>query len=142
MAVDKSKYINQFAEEGLENISVVQKLLFEIKEGSLVQDNLVTLMRALHTLKGSARMLEFKNIETVSHALETVFSSLKEERISLNDKAVKLILAGLDEVKAGVNKVNSGGQDDIRAALFQKELSALSANEEYVMPDTEEEQNS
>jgi len=135
MAVDKSKYINQFAEEGLENISTVQKLLFEIKEGSSVQDDLVTLMRALHTLKGSARMLEFKNIETVSHALETVFTSLKEERISLNDKAVKLILAGLDEVKVGINEVKSGGKDDIRSPLFQKELSSLAANEEYAIPE-------
>jgi len=142
MAVDKSKYINQFAEEGLENISTVEKLLFDIKEGSSVQDDLVTLMRALHTLKGSARMLEYKNIETVSHALETAFASLKEERIGLNDKAVKLILAGLDEVKAGIEKVKSGENDDIRAPLFQKELSALAANEEYDIPaaeaDTEE----
>jgi chemotaxis protein histidine kinase CheA len=138
MALDKSKYINQFVEEGLENLSNVEKLLFEIKDGSLVQDNLVTLMRSLHTLKGSARMLEFKNIEAVSHALETVFSSLKEERISLNDKAVKLVLAGLDEVKEGVNKVKSGERDDIRADVFKKELSALSALEEYEIPGTEE----
>jgi len=137
MAVDKSKYINQFAEEGLENISTVQKLLFEIKEGSSVQDDLVTLMRALHTLKGSARMLEFKNIEAVSHALETAFASLKEERIGLNDKAMKLILAGLDEVKAGIEKVKSGGKDEIRAPLFQKELSSLAANEEYAIPNAE-----
>jgi chemotaxis protein histidine kinase CheA len=142
MAVDKSRYINQFAEEGLENISTVQKLLFEIKDGSSVQDDLVTLMRALHTLKGSARMLEFKNIETVSHSLETAFASLKEERIGLNDKAVKLLLAGLDQLRAGIEQVKSGGKDDIKAAVFQKELSSLAANEEYVIPaaeaDTEE----
>ena len=140
MAVDKSKYINQFAEEGLENVSTVEKLLFEVKEGSSVQDDLVTLMRALHTLKGSARMLEFKNIETVSHALETAFASLKEERIGLNDKAVKMLLAGLDELKTGINKVKSGEKDDIRAALLQKELSSLAANEEYVIPDADTEE--
>jgi len=142
MALERSRYINQFAEEGLENISTVQKLLFEIKEGSSIQDDLVTLMRALHTLKGSARMLEFKNIETVSHALETAFASLKEERIGLNDKAVKLILAGLDEVKAGIDKVKSGEKDDIRATLFQKELSSLAANEEYVIPEADTEEDS
>jgi chemotaxis protein histidine kinase CheA len=135
MAVDKSKYINQFTEEGLENLTAVEKLLFEIKEGSCVQENLVTLMRALHTLKGSARMLEFKNIETVVHTMETAFTSLKEERISLSDKAVKLILAGLDELKAGINIVKSGGEDGIQAALFQKELSSLSANEEFDIPE-------
>ena len=57
MGIDKSKYIAQFVEEGLENIRTVETLLFEVKEGASVQDDLITLMRALHTLKGSARML-------------------------------------------------------------------------------------
>ena len=137
MAIDKSKYIDKFIEEGLENIRTVETLLFEIKDGASVQDDIVTLMRSLHTLKGSARMLEFKDIETLSHALETVFSALKEERISLNDNAVRLLLAGLDELKTGIDKVKSGGKDDIRAALFQKELLALSANEDYAVPKAE-----
>ena len=134
MAIDKSKYIGKFVEEGFENISAVETLLFEIKDGGSVQDDLVTLMRALHTLKGSARMLEFKNIESLAHNLETVFSSLKEERITLNDKAVRLLLAGLDELKNGVNKIKNGEADDIQTAVFQKELTALSANEDYSVP--------
>ncbi|MDR0600586.1 MAG: response regulator [Treponema sp.] len=131
MAIDKSKYIGKFAEEGLENISVVETLLFEIREGGSVQDDLVTLMRALHTLKGSARMLEFKRIEILAHAMESVFSALKEERISLNDRAVRLLLSGLDELRGGVNRVKAGGEDAIEAEAFQKELAALAANEDF-----------
>jgi len=134
MAIDKSKYIGKFAEEGFENISIVETLLFEIREGNSTQDDIVTLMRALHTLKGSARMLEFKNIEALSHALETVFSALKEERISINDKAVRLLLGGLEELKTGISRIKSGDTDDIRTAVFQKELAALSANEDYSVP--------
>jgi chemotaxis protein histidine kinase CheA len=137
MAIDKSKFIGKFVDEGTENISTVETLLFEIKDGISVQDDLVTLMRALHTLKGSARMLEFKNIEFLTHALETVFSSLKEERISLNDKAVKLILASLDELKTGINKIKSGEGDEIRTTVFQEELAALAAVEDYEIPGTE-----
>jgi chemotaxis protein histidine kinase CheA len=136
MAIDKSKYINKFVEEGIENISMVEALLFEIREGSSAQDDLVALMRALHTLKGSSRMLEFKNIETLSHAMETVFSSLKEERISLNDKATRLLLAGLDELRTGINAVKANGSDAIRAEEFQKEFLALSANEDFSIPVT------
>lgn len=131
MAIDKSKYISKFVDEGLENISVVETLLFEIREGGTVQDDLVTLMRALHTLKGSARMLEFKRIEALSHALESVFAALKEERISLNDQAVRLLLSGLDELKGGINKIKAGGEDAIELAAFQKELAALAANEDF-----------
>jgi len=78
--------------------------IFEIKEGNSTQDDIVTLMRALHTLKGSARMLEFKNIESLSHNLETVFSALKEERITLNNKALRLLLAGWTSLKPALIK--------------------------------------
>jgi len=134
MAIDKSKYIGKFVDEGFENISVVETLLFEIKDGSSIQDDLVTLMRALHTLKGSARMLEFKNIETLAHAMESVFAALKEERISLSNQAINLILKGLDELKTGLNKVKSGQKDAIETALFHKELAALAANEDFTIP--------
>jgi len=134
MAIDKSKYTDKFAEEGLENISTIETLLFEVKEGVSVHDDLITLMRALHTLKGSARMLEFKEIEIISHGLESAFSALKEERVSLNDKAVRLILAALDELKTGINKIKSREPCSIRADVFQNELSAFSANEDYNVP--------
>ena len=142
LKIDKSKYIPKFIDEALENISIVETLLFEIKNassaGSSVADDLVTLMRALHTVKGAARMLEFNQIEAVSHALETVFLSLKEERITLNDKAVKLILAAIDELKRGIDKVKSGGKDDMQTEVFQKELSALGANEDFDIPSADE----
>ncbi|MDR2553268.1 MAG: response regulator [Treponema sp.] len=135
MAIDKSKYIGKFVDEGFENLSVVETLLFEIKEGASVQDDLVTLMRALHTLKGSARMLEFKQTETLSHALESVFSSLREERISLNDRAMRLILSSLDELKGGLGQIRAGGEEALEAAVFQKELAALAANEDFSLPE-------
>ncbi|MCL2044373.1 MAG: hybrid sensor histidine kinase/response regulator [Treponema sp.] len=132
--INRAKYIAQFAEEGHENIQKVESLLFDIKEGVSVQDDIITLMRALHTLKGSARMLDLKDIESLSHLMETVFTSLKEERITLNDKAVRLILTALDELTAGINSVKAGEQSGIRTAVFEKELSALSANEEFNLP--------
>jgi len=135
MALDKNKYIAKFADEGLDNIAIAETLLFELKEGVFGSDDIATLMRALHTLKGSSRMLEFKNIEKVSHALETVFLAFKEERISLNEKAVRLLFAGLDELRKGINNIKSENSDEnIRADVFQKELVYLSSNEDFELP--------
>jgi chemotaxis protein histidine kinase CheA len=114
----------------------VEALLFEVKGGGSIEDDLVTLLRALHTLKGSARMLEFKQIETLSHAMESVFVALKEQRISLTDAAVRLALASLDELKTGLETVRNTKTDGIETAPFEKELAALAANEEFTIPKT------
>ncbi|MCL1993460.1 MAG: response regulator [Spirochaetes bacterium] len=142
MAIDRSKYISKFAEEAAENIQTVESLLFEIRDGdgaaggagSGVSSDFTKLMRALHTMKGSARMLEFTHIEGIAHSLESVFASLEEERVHFNDNAVRLVLCAIDEIKEGINKVKHGESDDIRSGLFQKELSALCANEEFNLP--------
>ena len=135
MALNKNNYIDKFAEEGLDNIAIAETLVFELKEGVSGRDDIATLMRALHTIKGSSRMFDFKNIEIISHALETVFLAFKEERISFNEKGIRLLLAGLDEIRTGINKVKSDGSDDeIRADVFQNELVSLSANEDFEIP--------
>jgi chemotaxis protein histidine kinase CheA len=134
MAIDREKYIGKFVDEGIENIAAVESLLFEVRDGASIEDDLSTLLRALHTLKGSARMLEFHRIETLAHALESVFVAVKEQRIGLSDSAMRLTLAALDTLKAGLGTVQSTKDDDIDIQGFEKELDALAANEEFLVP--------
>jgi two-component system chemotaxis sensor kinase CheA/two-component system sensor histidine kinase and response regulator WspE len=139
MAIDRNKYIDKFIDEGLENIQTVETLLLEIKEGVSVDEDLITLLRALHTLKGTARMLEFRRIESLSHALESVFIAFREQRIGLTGKGVKLAMASLDMLKAGLGKIQETRDDDIDAAMYEKELASLAANEDFTVIDAEKE---
>jgi chemotaxis protein histidine kinase CheA/ActR/RegA family two-component response regulator len=136
MAIDREKYIGKYIDEGLENIALIESLIFDIKDGVSIEDSLSTLLRALHTLKGSSRMLEFKRIESLSHALESVFAALKEQRIGLTENAVKLILASLDLLKTGLGVVRHEKDDRIAVQEYEKKLNALAANEEFTLPET------
>ncbi|MDR3145072.1 MAG: response regulator [Treponema sp.] len=134
MAISRDKYIAKFIEEARDNIGTVEALIFEIRDGVSVEDDLATLLRALHTLKGSSRMLEFKRVETLSHSLESVFIALKEQRINLSDAGVKLVMAALDTLRAGTEKIRDTRDDGIAIAFFEKELAAMAANEEFTLP--------
>ncbi|MDR3334692.1 MAG: response regulator [Treponema sp.] len=137
MAINKEKYISKFIDEGLENIAEVESLLFEVKDGGSLEDDLVTLLRALHTLKGSARMLEFTRIEALAHALESVFIAVKEQRITFSDNALRLSLAALDVLKAGLGVVQKSKHDTIATTAFEQELAALASNEDFIIPTIE-----
>ncbi|MCL2185881.1 MAG: response regulator [Treponema sp.] len=134
MAIDKSKYIKKYIDEGLENITISENLLFDIKEGVSVEDDLSTLLRSLHTLKGSSKMLEFNRIEELTHSIESVFVAFREHRIGLSDNAVKLILASLDLLKEGLNTISQTKEDNINITEYVKNLYLLGANEEYILP--------
>jgi chemotaxis protein histidine kinase CheA len=135
MAINREKYIGKYADEGFENIALVETLVFDIKDGVSVEDDLAALLRALHTLKGSSRMLEFKRIEELSHCLESVFVSLKEQRIGLSDNAVKLILASIDLLKSGLASVRQASDDVIEIQEYVKNLASLAFNEEFSLPE-------
>jgi len=137
MAIDKEKFIKKYIDEGLEILSKVETLIFDIKNGISVEDDLATLLRALHTLKGTSRMLEFKRIEELSHALESVFVAIREQRIGFSENALKLVLSSLDVLKEGFNVLQNTKEDNIDIAEYVKNLSLLAANEEYSLPKTE-----
>jgi len=140
MAIDKDKYIGKYIIEGLENIGLVETLIIDIKDGISVEDDLATLLRALHTLKGSSRMLEFKRIEELSHSLESVFVAFREQRIGLSENAVNLILASVDLVKSGLNSIKTTKNDSVEIHDYIRNLSLLAANEEFTVIKPEKKQ--
>jgi chemotaxis protein histidine kinase CheA/CheY-like chemotaxis protein len=132
--INKDKYIAKFVDEGIENITLVETLVFDYKEGVSAEEDLATILRALHTLKGTSRMLEFNKIETLSHSLESVFAALREQRIGLTENAIKLILESLDLLKTGFGAVQQTKNDEIDIEEHIKNLSSLAANEEFSLP--------
>ncbi|MCL2229520.1 MAG: response regulator [Treponema sp.] len=137
MAIDKEKYIKKYIDEGLDNTALVESLVFDIKDGVSVEDDLATLLRALHTLKGSSRMLEFRRIEELSHALESVFGSLREQRIGMSENAVKLVLSSLDLLKKGFAAIRQEKEDAIDINDHVKNLTLLAANDDFEIPDND-----
>jgi len=137
MAIDREKFIKKYIDEGLEILSTVESLIFDIKDGVSVEDDLATLLRSLHTLKGTSRMLEFKRIEELSHCLESVFVAIREQRIGFSENALKLILSSLDVLKDGINVLQNTKDDNIEISEYVKNLTLLAAGEEYSLPKTE-----
>jgi len=134
MALDREKFIGKFIEEGLENTSTVETLILKIKDGDYSGDDLAALLRALHTLKGSSRMLEFKRIEVVTHSLENVFVAYKEQRIVFSENAVKLIISSLDLLKSGFASIQKTKDDAVEIDEHVKNLSQLAANKDFSVP--------
>jgi len=138
MPMNREKFIQQYIDEGLEILSNVETCIFKIKDGVSTEDNIATLLRALHTLKGTSRMLEFKRIEELSHSLESVFTAMREKNTSFSDNAIKLVLSSLDFLKSGFNELQNTKEDNIDVSEYVKNLSSLADNKEFSLPITEE----
>ena len=57
---------------------------------------LASLMRAAHSIKGAARVIELNTVVGLAHAMEDVFVAAQEGRIVLDADHIDALLVGLD----------------------------------------------
>jgi len=137
MPMNREKFIKQYIDEGLEILPNVEACIFKVKDGVSTEDDIAALLRALHTLKGTSRMLEFKRIEELSHSLESVFIAMRDKQITFSDNAIKLIFSSLDLLKNGFSVLQTSKDDNIEISEYVNNLSLLAENKEFSLPVTE-----
>ncbi|HOX47976.1 MAG TPA: response regulator [Spirochaetia bacterium] len=70
------------------------------------------LMRALHTIKGNARMFELEAIPAIAHAAESLAARLKREGLRSGRAETNLLLESLDAIKSRVAAVAAGSKEE------------------------------
>ena len=84
-----------FEIEAAELLQTIEKTLITLVEEKTIE-RVHTLMRAAHTIKGSAANCGFKTIETIAHHLEDVFQALYPAELEIDPELGSLLLEGYD----------------------------------------------
>lgn len=98
MALDLSKFITRFIDEAREQLRLLEEGLGSLQGTPSNAEQINSLFRAAHTLKGSARMLKLLPIAETAHSLEDVLSALREQKITLQPADTDVLLATLDHL--------------------------------------------
>ncbi|MEI8165140.1 MAG: Hpt domain-containing protein, partial [Chloroflexales bacterium] len=99
--MDLTSFYNQFREETTENIRVLGDglLTLEGAEDEAVRRAAIDrIFRAMHTIKGSARMLGFEAVGRLAHALESLLGELRQGQRSLDRPLADALLAAGDAI--------------------------------------------
>ncbi len=70
--------------------------LLALEQNPAASDLLESLMRASHSVKGAARVVELHPAVQVAHAMEDVFVAAQDGKITLDREAIDLLLTGVD----------------------------------------------
>ncbi|PSB57778.1 hybrid sensor histidine kinase/response regulator [Chamaesiphon polymorphus] len=105
-----------FEIEAAELLQTIEQTLL-----SLVQEKTIervhTLMRAAHTIKGSAANCGFKTIETIAHHLEDVFQALYPPELEIDPELGLLLMEGYDCLYDPLSALLAGVPYDEAATL-------------------------
>ena len=97
--MDLTSFYNQFRDETADNVRVLNAGLLAIESPDLGneerQEQINAIFRAMHTIKGSARLLGFELVGRVAHTGEHILGAVREGRRTLTrDLADDLLRAG------------------------------------------------
>lgn len=97
---DKSEFISYFRDEAEELLQQIDADLLQLEDlvgsGRADSELVNSLFRALHTIKGSAGMLQFSNVQGLAHRLENLCDLLRKERMPLSESCVDILFGGRD----------------------------------------------
>jgi two-component system chemotaxis sensor kinase CheA len=97
---DRTEFVQYFRDETEELLQSIDSDLLRLERfvdtGTMDVEIVNALFRGLHTVKGSAGMLEFKDVAHVAHKLENLFDLLRKERMPLSEGCINLLFEGRD----------------------------------------------
>ena len=88
MEFSKESFIDGFLYETTENLNGINDCIIKLKNAPKEKSLLQELLRFIHTIKGTARMMGYDTIEETAHGIEDVFKGLLEEKYELTDNIV------------------------------------------------------
>ncbi len=129
MAKVSSDITESFLSEVSELLEESRKDVLALKASPKDADTLTRLLRNLHTIKGNARMLGYTTIEKLSHAVEDIYKSVKDEQIKNTDRLVRLVFFVADKISECIASIKRNGSDEMNIDLYLQSCDKLAAGE-------------
>src|SRR5436309_871958 len=92
--------ISVFVSEASELLDDLEKALLQLEKDKQNKQGITEVFRIMHSLKGAANMFGFEAINDLTHNLETIYQSIRDEGANLTLEIFNTTLACLDHLKA------------------------------------------
>src|SRR3989337_2041564 len=93
---DIKTFIPKFVDENRDRIQKLNRAILAFEKDAPNLELLKEIMREVHTLKGTARMMGFGDIVTLSHKAEDIFVRIKEGGLQPTQRLYDVVFKALD----------------------------------------------
>lgn len=105
------KFRESFREEALELLNALEGSLLELEADPDNADEISSVFRSMHTIKGSAAMFGFEHISKFTHEVESVMEKLRDGTIRADKRLIDLTLLARDHVRALLDEGGEPGAE-------------------------------
>ncbi len=113
MEINKNDFISDYVVEAQENLDGIDNAAISLINIPRDYETLKELLRLLHTLKGSSRMMEFSQIEQIINNLETVFKNFQTNRMEVASSYCYLLLNVNEFIRKAIHKIEKQSENQL-----------------------------
>jgi len=130
MTVDMSQFHDLFFEEAGEHLDKAERILLNLSVEEFDQEQINSIFRYVHSIKGGSNVFGFNNLTEVSHSMESVLDKVREGTLPLQNEMINLFLQALDLLKTLLDGYKKGVEVDPEAISdMSNRLKALASEE-------------
>ena len=127
---EKNNFIKDYIVESREYLNSLDEFCLNAEKSEGDEEFLKELLRILHSLKGTSRMMGFSNIEQIIHETETVFKNIQNNHSRANRNDINLLISVISVIRKAVDTIEQNQTDQIANFDFILENVKKAANDE------------
>ncbi len=126
MAIDITQFHQVFFEESFEGLQIMESGLLELEPGSPDPEQINTIFRAAHSIKGGSGTFGFADIAAFTHHLETLLDEMRSGRRETTLTAIDTLLQAVDCLGEMLRASQVGSPlDQDKVAIHQAALEKM-----------------
>ncbi len=97
-----SELLQQFVIEAEEHLVTIEESLLVLEGDQADKETINTFFRAIHSIKGTAGYVNLKQIEMLSHRIETIFDLIRKEEMEYSKEIGDIVFKSIDSLRTMV----------------------------------------
>lgn len=141
MNIDMSQFHQVFFDESQEHLDDMEQLLMAIDLSQVDAEQLNSIFRAAHSIKGGSGVFGFDALGKVTHVMESLLDLARKNLLKLDVELVDEFLTTVDVLKTILQAYQSASpQDDILINTTKAKLKGLLDKHDSILQEQEESQ--
>jgi len=112
MSIDLEQFHETFFEESFEGLDIMESGLLELEQGDVDLENINTIFRSAHSIKGGSGTFGFTAVAEFTHDMETLLDQMRNGERQVSASVVDTLLGCVDVLRNMLNAIKDGSEID------------------------------
>jgi len=113
MSIDLEQFHETFFEESFEGLDIMESGLLELEQGEVDLENINTIFRSAHSIKGGSGTFGFTAVAEFTHDMETLLDQMRNGERDVSVVVVNTLLGCVDTLRNMLNAIRDGSEIDV-----------------------------